>query len=311
MKKISVILNTYPRTGRKQDLVRCLDSLSKQSYKNFKLIIVENFKDRLEIDKVLKRYLKLIDIEVVVCPVKKLSHLFNVGWRKVKTEMVAFLADDTKADKDWLKNIASELSIKNEVGAVSGPVISSCYPTGEMHRLYLAGGALIKPYVYFAMDNSPALPGKYFASGAYSFGASLPESINFPRQEIDLLTTTNMGIRKSALEKLGGFDENFNFNHADGDLFLRLKKSGYKLIFNPKIRVKHLVRIGPSRNAYFIGKDTGIFHKKHLRPNSFRSIIGAVLNIFVLNIYWIYSAITRKDLKQLRGISGYIEGLLL
>lgn len=316
MNKASVIINTYPRLGRKQDLIRCFNSIERQSYKSFKLIVVENSDDNLDIRSILKSYIKVMDIKVVVNPVKRLSTLFNLGWREAKTEIIAFLADDTEADGDWLKNIVSELSLKNDVGAVSGPVISNCFPTGEMHRLYLnvhkniLTKLLISPYIYFAMDNSPALPGKYFKSGAYSFGSALPESVNWKRQEIDLLTTTSMGIRKSALENLGGFDERFNFNHADGDLFLRLKDAKYKLVFNPNIVVKHFVRIGPSRNAYFIGKDTGIFHRKHLRPNSIKSVIGAVANIAVLNIYWLYSAIHRRDLSQLKGISGYIEGAL-
>lgn len=314
--KVSIIINTYPRVGRDKDLRRCLDSLKKQSYQNFKIIVVENFNSDLSVNKVIKSYCGTMEMKVVFNPVKRLSLLFNIGWKQAKTEIIGFLADDTKADSHWLENIVEELSLKNDVGAVSGPVVSSCFPTGEMHRLYLRanetiwGRLFIRPYLYFSMDDSPTLPGKYFSSGSYSFGSALPESINFKRQEIDLLTTTNMGIRKSALEKLDGFDEDFNFNHADGDLFLRLRKMGYKLVFNPKIMVRHFVRLGPSRNAYFIGKDTGIFHRKHLRPDSIKSMVGAVMNIAVLNIYWLYSGIHKRDLSQLKGISGYVEGVL-
>ncbi|MFA6518463.1 MAG: glycosyltransferase [Candidatus Shapirobacteria bacterium] len=312
---ITVVVNTYPHNYRGVDLEKCLDSLAQQSYRNFKVVLVENNVNQIGVEKIVKLFLNKIEVKVVVCSIKRLSVLFNIGWKEVKTEYVAFLADDAVADKDWLKNIKIELDKNERIAAVSGPVISSCYPTGEMHSLYLKmrssvlGKMFIGPYIYLAMENCPTVPGKYFGSGAYSFGTALPESINFSRAEIDLLTTTSMGIKREVLDELGGFDEIYNFNHADGDLFLRIKQAEYKLIFSPKIKVKHMVRIGPSRNAYYIGKDTGIFHRKHLRPKSLRSLLGAVLNILVLNVYWMYSAVSKKDVSQLKGITGYVEGI--
>ena len=75
--------------------------------------------------------------------------------------------------------------------------------------------------------------------------------------------------------------------------------------------VKHYVRLGPSRNAYFIGRDTGTFHKHHLRPIHLSGYIGAMLNIGVLQAYWVFKALTHRDLSQLKGISGYFEGVFL
>lgn len=315
-KKIDIVVNTYPRVGREEDLMRCLDSLEKQSYKNFLIILVENSGSDDEASKIVDKYKERMEIRLVCCPIKRLPALFNIGFRSGVNKILAFLADDTAADKKWLENIVVELDGNKKIAAVSGPVISSSFPTGEMHSLYLKMNSnwfwriLVWPYIFFAMENSPSSPGKYFDSGAYSFGTALPESIHFERQEIDLLTTTSMGIKRKVLEQMNGFNNDFCFNHADGDLFLRIKEAGYKLIFSPKIRVKHMVRIGPSRNAYFIGRDTGVFHRKHLKPKSIRSLIGAVLNILVLNGYWLFSTISRRDISQLKGVTGYIEGLL-
>ena len=310
-----MVVNTYPHNNRETDLKECLGSLKKQSYKNFTVVLVENHINKIDIKKIVNEFLNVLEIKVIVYSIKRLPSLFNVGWRAMRTEYVAFLADDAVADKDWLKNIKSELDKGGEIAAVSGPVISSCYPTGEMHRLYLAmksswlGKIVIGPYIYLAIENHPEMPGIYFGSGAYSFGSALPESVSFSRTEIDLLTTTSMGIKRKVLKEIGGFDERYNFNHADGDLFLRIKEAGYKLFFSPKIIVKHMVRIGPSRNAYYIGKDTGTFHRNHLRPKKLRSFLGAILNILVLNVYWVYSAVSKRDVSQLRGITGYVEGV--
>ena len=245
---------------------------------------------------------------------RKLSHLFNVGWKNAKSEIIGYLADDAEAQSGWLENILDTFERYPQSGAVNGPVISTCYPSGEMHRLFLIQDKntflkiLLRPYFYFVYDINPYEPGRLCDSGAYTFGAAIEKSKYYPEQKIDLLTTTSMGIKKSALEKIGGFNENFMFNHADGDLFVRLKRAGYELIFNPKIISHHHVRLGPSRSPYMIGRDSAIFLIRDVKPQTLRGTIGWFLNIFVLNLYWIYNAIRVKQLKQLSGIMGFING---
>ncbi|MFA5792115.1 MAG: glycosyltransferase [Candidatus Paceibacterota bacterium] len=316
MSKFTVIVNTYPNPTRNEDLEKCLKSLVKQTYQDFTILIVENYQDRSEIDKVLVKFDQYKDrIPVVTDPTKKLSYLFNLGWKSAKSDYLAYLADDAEAESGLLENIKQELDKDPKVAVVSGPVISACYPTCEMHRIYLLSQKnwlfklLAWSYLYFTAEDRIQKPGNLFESGAYSFGTSLEESKGFERQEIDLATTTNMGIRRSVLEEIGGFDENFSFNHADGDLFIRIKRLGYKLIFNPKVVAHHNVRIGPSKNAYIIGEDTGKFYRKDIRPKSLRGWVGLVINVCVLNFYWIYNFIRTGDIKQLRGISGFLNGL--
>jgi glycosyltransferase involved in cell wall biosynthesis/GT2 family glycosyltransferase len=316
MSKFTVIVNTYPNPTRDEDLRKCLSSLINQTYQDFDILVVENFQDRSEIEKVLIKFDQFKNkITVITNPTKKLSFLFNLGWKSTKNEYLAFLADDAEAEPVWLENIYIELEKDPKTAVVSGPVISACYPTCEMHRIYLLSqkNMLFKllawPYLHFATEGKIQKPGNLFESGAYSFGASLEESKTFERQEIDLATTTSMGIKRSVLEGIGGFDENFSFNHADGDLFIRIKKQGYKIIFNPKVVAHHNVRIGPSRNAYIIGEDTGKFYRKDIRPKTLRGWVGAILNIKILNLYWIYNFLRTGDPKQLKGISGFINGL--
>ncbi|MEK7595137.1 MAG: glycosyltransferase [Patescibacteria group bacterium] len=313
--KYTIVVNTYPYKERGTDLVRCLNSLFSQTYQTFCILLIENYKNSSQINKLIETYSKEKSrITLLVDQTKKLSFLFNLGWKNSKTEYLAYIADDAEADKNWLFSINEELS-REETGVVTGPVISTSFPAGEMHRLFLLSQKntyfkiLSFPYLHFAMEDNVLQPGKLFESGAYSIGAGLEQSKDYPRQEIDLATTTSMGIKKTVLMKVNGFDEHFNFNHADGDLFLRIKQAGFKIIFTPKVKALHHVRIGPSRNAYFIGKDTALFYKKHIRPKSLDGLIGALLNIMLLNFYWVYATLKTKDLKQLKGISGFLEGL--
>jgi len=313
--KFTIVINTYPNKTRNEDLTKCLDSVLKQTFKDFTILIVENNSSLNEIVLLLKKYFDYRNfIKVINNPIKNLPTLFNLGWMYSSSEYLVYIADDVEIEPSWLESVNKELSNSDDVGVVTGPIISACFPAGEMHRLYLlsqrnvVGRILSWPYLHFSMEDKVLKPGALFESGAYSIGSSLEISKGYPRQEIDLATTSSMGIKRKVLNEVNGFNTVFNFNHADGDLFIRIKKAGYKIIFNPNVVSHHNVRLGPSRNAYFIGVDTGIFYRKHVRPKSFKGVIGVFLNLLVFKLYWIYNAFKTKDIKQLRGISGFIEG---
>ncbi|MFZ2664316.1 MAG: glycosyltransferase [Patescibacteria group bacterium] len=313
--KFTITVNTYPNKTRDGDLVKCLDSIFNQTYDDFEVIVIENYSNLNEIANLLKRYFSYKDrIKVINNPIKNLPTLFNLGWKYSNSDYLAYIADDVEIESDWLEIINQELDSSKDIGIVTGPIISTCFPAGEMHRLYLlsqnnvVGKVFSWPYLHFAMEDRVLEPGVLFESGAYSIGAGLEESKGYKRQEIDLATTSSMGIKRKVLDKVGGFNTDFNFNHADGDLFIRAKKAGYKIIFNSNVVSHHNVRLGLSRNAYYIGLDTGIFYKKHVRPKSFKGVVGVVLNLLVFKFYWIYSAIRNRDIKQLKGISGFISG---
>ncbi len=303
--KIDIIINTY---NRDSDLRRCLDSLVKQTCQNFRIIIVDNGNSAIA-----EHYAdKLIRDQT-----RKLSYLFNFGWRAAESEIIAYIADDAEAEPQWLESILSAFASHPRAGAVSGPTISSIQPAGEMQRLYeLATRSWwLKPivgiYEHLVMEGKLFEPGHLCESGAYSMGAALPRSTHLANAiEVDLLTTTNMGIKRRVLEELGGFDQNFFFNHADGDLFVRAKRKGYQLIFDPKIIVTHYVRPGPSRNAFYIGRDTAFFLLKDVRPHSLKGWVAYIINILVLTSYWVYTAAKTRDIHQLDGIKGFIQGLI-
>lgn len=315
MNKFTIVVNTYPYEFREEDLSRCLSSLSKQKFDDFKVLIIENAPPSNKVKDIATKC-KLKNFEIIFDATKKLSYLFNLGFKNTKTEFIAFIADDAEAEPDWLLNIYNALNADEKIGVVTGPIVSTCYPAGEMHRLYLLSQKniftklLTWPYMHFVLEDKPLAPGNLFKSGAYSLGAGLKESVNFPKQEIDLATTSSMGARTKCLNQINGFDENFWFNHADGDLFIRIKKAGWKVLFDPTVIAHHHVRLGPSRNSYIIGRDTGLFYKKHIRPKGLTSLIGILINTLVLNMYWIYNSIRTKDYMQLKGIYGFFEGLL-
>lgn len=309
---VSVIVNTVDRPN---DLRRCLNAVFDQTYKNFEVVIVNNGKEG-ETRRLLKQFQREhSNLRVVEDKTKKLSYLFNVGWKNASPDasVFAYCADDTEPDKDWLKSIVDWLEEHPDT-SVSGPTLSTTQPPGEMFALYnmMKRHFFLRPilrlYEYFVMEDKTFEPGHWPESGAFTMGAGIPLPHIKEPIEIDLLTSGNMGVTREAMEKVRGFDENFLFNHADGDLFIRLKKAGYKMIFHPEVKVLHHMRFGPTRFPEIMGRDTAFYYLKDVRPKSFRGWIGFFMNLGVFLTYWIFKAIQQRSLRQLKGISGFIHG---
>lgn len=318
MAKVSVIINTVDRAP---DLKRCLDSVYLQSYRDFEVVVVNNGVGQDSRDLLEREGIKFqesgLPFKVVEDKTKKLSYLFNLGWKSSnpKTSLLAYLADDTEADPLWLESAVNYLESHAQAGAVSGPMISTSNPPGEMNYLYdlakknIFTRLFLRFYEYFVMEGRTFDPGHLCESGAFTMGAGiLQPSIKEP-VEIDLLTSGNMIVRREVMEKVNGFDEHFLFNHADGDLFIRMKMAGFQMIFHPKVSVLHHMRFGPTRYPQILGRDTAFYYLKDVRPCSFRGWVGAFTNIAVFKTYFIFKAIQTKKLNQLRGITGFIRGI--
>jgi len=55
----------------------------------------------------------------------------------------------------------------------------------------------------------------------------------------------NMSFRRFLLDKIGGFDERFGAPslYEETDVFLKIKKLGYKIVFNPNAAIIHFSAI--------------------------------------------------------------------
>jgi len=309
--KLSVIIPTY---NRAEDLERCLVSLANQTYKDFETIVVDNGSTD-ETPEILKKY----PVRVVNDAAKNVTHLFNAGWQNSGAEIIVFINDDAEAVPAWLENLLGTFERFKDAGAVGGPTIlpEEVLNNQEMLRLHqsakknflLKGPAWI--YENLILEGKYSEVGALCESGAYSVGGSLLACTKLKEPfPVDLLSITNCAIKRSVLKELNGLDENFRFTHGDGDLFIRIKRAGYKLIFEPKAIVWHHVNpIGDTRGAFWRGRDQAYFLLKNIRPKSLTGWFKYFLNIIFFNIYWVYKAIESRDANFLKGISGFLKGI--
>lgn len=130
-----------------------------------------------------------------------------------KGEIIAFLDDDAFPQEDWLKNALVNFS-DPAVAAVGGPAVTP-------------------PEDNFLQKTSGAIYASALVSGNFAY-----RYIPGRRQEVDDYPSCNFLVRKSVMQRIGGFNTDF-WPGEDTKLCRDIKKLGYKIIYDPKVLVYH------------------------------------------------------------------------
>jgi GT2 family glycosyltransferase len=139
----------------------------------------------------------------------------NRGVAAARGEVLAFCDDDDQVAPGWLAAIVAALQDHDVVGGAE-----------DLDRL----------------NDPEAIAG----SGRYPEMATALPTVSGWRPFIE---TTNLGIRRAAFERVGGFDERFVASE-DRDLSLRLQAAGYSLGFAPAAVIHRRLRVGARAQAH-------------------------------------------------------------
>jgi GT2 family glycosyltransferase len=298
-----------PTRNRASDLSRCLKSVADQIVGLGEILVIDNGSTDNTRD-VIRRF----PVRVLQDPASSLSRIFNLGLQNATGEIIVWINDDAVASPDWLETLLRTLRSCHEAGAAGGPTIAM-HPQ-EMERLFSSenGSRFLRlvgsVYRIVVAENRFLEVGSLSSGGAYGIGGSLKSS-RFMRGPffVDMLSITNLAIRRDALQKIGGFDENFRFTHVDGDLFIRMRNAGYKLIFSPNAWVLHYINpSGATREGFNLSRDHAYFLMKHFRPKTLDEFLRLTLNMVFFASYWIYMFSLTSDPKFLSGVRGLIRG---
>lgn len=250
---LSVIIVTY---NRHKDLKECLDSLLNLEQPPKEIIVVDsNSTDGTH--ELAKNYpIKFINIKQ-----RSMVKARNVGYKNAKGEVVAYLDDDVLVSKNWSKHILE-------------PYVDKCV-AGVVGR--------VVPYEYEVIY----LPVKHKAIGKVFDNGTILGNFDAPTQqpiEVDTLIGCNMTFQRKALEKIGGFDENFRGScfRDDTDISLRLKRLGYKLVYHPKAIVRHKFKGKTVDNKWFYWTmhNHTYFYLKNFQPITIGKIVGYLFATF-------------------------------
>lgn len=317
----SVIISTF---NRENDLRRCLESLNKQNFSGFETIIV-NGGDISTVEKIAADFSGL-KIRIVVQDRKGLSAARNLGWINAKTDIVCFIDDDLVVLPAWLENIRAAFSSDENIAGVSGPTIIpedkqtsrdlvfflKEFMSSRNIFLRLIG----KMYIGIILENKITNVGKILKSGTFTPGSNYKTCLeNSGLVDVDYLEACHMCFRRSLLEHCGGFDYVYigTGEWAEPDLCFKIKKLGYRLVFNPlAVTEHHISQSGVFKartNAYERSINFIHFYFKWIKPNTLDKLSRFSFNLLFINMYWVYRFVLTGNFDWLSGIRGTFSGL--
>ena len=209
--KINIVI---PSIQLSEELVYCLQKLNNQTYKNFFVTIVLDFKNKKKLPKLKYK------LNILLSGKKNMSYKRNFAVKKFQSDLIAFLDSDAYPNKDWLRIANKFFKKTTNLNTISGgpsiPFPKQSY--NEMLCHYAKRSFYVTGYLNFR---------KYKSKSRYC----------------DWIESCNMFIKRALYLRHGGMSVK-KYLGEDKELIARLKKSDHsiKVFFNSKLFIYHKER---------------------------------------------------------------------
>lgn len=220
--KVTIIIPNY---NGKHFLAPCLDSLSKQSCPDFKVLIVDNASTDGSLEYLQENY---PDIEVISLKENiGFSGAVNAGIKAADTPYVILLNNDTVSDEHYVEQMIKAMESSPRYFSVSSKMIQMYRPelidsAGDLYTVLGLGVCQGKDY-----------PITHYNKFSSVFSACAGAAI----------------YRRDVFEEIGYFDESFFAYLEDMDIGYRAMIYGYQNMYCPQAVVYH-VGSGTSGSMY-------------------------------------------------------------
>jgi len=283
----------------------CLESLEKLNKKGFELyvVVVDNCsKEKFEIDKEYKNFnLKIL------YSTKNLgfSGGQNLGIKYALGETadyIVVLNNDVITDENLIIELLSSFN-SLEVGVVCPKIYfakgyefhKDRYENKDLGKVFWYAGGLIDWKNVFGTHR----------------GVDEIDSGQFDqKEETQVATGCCMMVSREVFEKTGLFDENFFLYYEDADLSMRIKKKGFKIIYEPKAILWHknaaATGSGSPLQDYYITRNRLVFGFRYAKPRVKLALFKESFKILLNGRQWQKIGIRDFYLKKL-GSGSYIK----
>lgn len=237
---VSIIIVNY---NGEAYLEACLESVLKQNYPSFEVIVVDNNSNDSSVH-LLKGYDTLVKI-VFMQENAGFGGGCLAGLKLASGEYVALLNNDTKVAEDWLEKLVEPLESMSEIGSCASKMVveetetidaagDSCTTTGR--GIKIGEGEHIREYSY----------------SGYVFGACAGAAI----------------YRREMINDIGFLDEDFFLVREDTDFSFRAQLAGWKCYFVHNALVEHKVSASLGKlneqAVYYAIRNTGFVRLKNM-----------------------------------------------
>ncbi|MFH0891184.1 MAG: glycosyltransferase family 2 protein [Candidatus Falkowbacteria bacterium] len=248
---ISIIILHYKNTAK---TAKCLDSIKNSDLGAlaYETIVVDNGSGD-DIAAILKdRYPEAI----LISSEKNLGMGGgnNLGIRKARGEFLCVLNDDIVLKKDSLMILYRQTRADDKIGLAAPKLINSdgTFQPSGFRFPSLATPVLRRTFL-----------GRYFKK--YLDGYVAGEADSGALRECDWIMGSCLFIRKSVLDKVGGFDERFFMYFEDTDLCRRIWHAGFKVLYYPEAAVIHEHSRYSAQKPWYIAPFTDRLAREHIK----------------------------------------------
>ncbi len=239
--------------GRPAALRRCVSAIRQLRYRPYEVIVVADEAGRDALSEMTGLdYLRIVPNEA-----DGVAAARNLGIEQAAGEIVAFIDDDAVAEPMWLDHLVTAFAASS-VGAATG------YVRGRNGISYQWRARTI---------------GRDGRHGSLTFSDG-EARVHRPELRAVMLEGTNMALRRSVLEQLGGFDSRFRFYLDDADMALRVHEHELETAVVPRAEVHHGFLPSKRRRAdrtptdlFDNGRSLAIFLRKHAPDRPLEELI--------------------------------------
>jgi len=246
MKKglVSVIL---PTRNRKEDLIKLIDSIKSNTYKNVEIIIEDIGSSDGSKEAVEKRFPDVIFME----------NKLNIGTTKAMNQCIK------KSEGEFIMRVEDHIIIEKDVIGKLINVLKNDSKIGVISCLYfyteepdVLRGTEIKINLFTGKTKIKDKDKKYYGE--------------FEGKLLDIFAASGCILlaRKSTYDEVGFYDEDYFFAYDDVDWCQRVRKAGYKVTIFGSAKIYH--KKGEMSNdkpnpfvVYLINRDHIVFMEKH------------------------------------------------
>ena len=276
-----------PHLNGKHHLDDCFQSLRRQSFSDFEIILVDNGSSDGT-----QAYVREAYPEVRLLELGRnfgFTGACNAGWQAAEGDIIILLNNDTEADPHWLAEVVNAFARQPQAGMVASKMLLF----DRRDHFHTAGD-------YVRLDGIPGNRGVWQQDvGQYDL-----------EERVFSACGGSAAYRRTLLNEIGFLDDDFFFSCEDVDMGWRANLAGWEVMYAPTAVIYHKLKAtgGDVTGSYYDGRNflyllwknyPGSLFRKH-----WRTVIGAQL------------AITREALRHWRGeaararLRGQLAGLL-
>ena len=224
---VSVIVLNWNGASYLKD---CLTSLSSQTYREREIIFVDNNSSDSSVSLVKEKFahVQITELE------NNLGFTGGnlAGLSTARGELIALVNNDTRAEKDWLENLVHPMMDDPQIGICASKLIID-----GTEKIDSAGDGLTSAAVGFKRglrkDKS------HYVQQELVFGACAAAAL----------------YRRTMLDEIGFFDDDYFLNDEDTDLNFRAQLFGWRCVYVPTAVVYHKVNATIGRLS-----DTSVYY---------------------------------------------------